>query len=116
MLFRSLGQKFRPLFAQEMANMDRDMFAVLTDDQAKLWKTRMERVRGPRGPWRGGPPGSGGPWRGGPPGTGRERGEFAKPGAEHKSDGHQPHPSGEKLPANQHPDQEAKPQSTSPAP
>lgn len=80
--FNEIRERVQPLFAKEMANMDRDMIAVLDDQQGTLWKARMERMRSwPRSP-----------------GGGRDRGHSKKgPPSEHKSPG-KSSGSGENLP------------------
>lgn len=44
--FDRMRRESQAAFAKEMAKMDVEMFGVLSETQAQLWKTRMERMRG----------------------------------------------------------------------
>lgn len=44
--FDRMRKESQAAFAKEMAKMDVEMFGVLNETQAQLWKTRMERMRG----------------------------------------------------------------------
>lgn len=88
--FDKIRKESQAAFAKEMAKMDVDMFAVLNEAQAQLWKTRMERMRSH--------------WRGS---SRRDKGN-GKPGSERKPDDQKSHGPKDGVPAND------KPKSTSP--